>query len=341
MEPSNQAALKTLLHQWINDRHQVLREQVLAAWGQAQDGLAPDDPVVERILAMAAPPPAPEAPAPAPATDEALGAGLDLVARAATQGEALKHLLDAALGFARRSALFVIKQGIATLYAHRGFDAEHPRLGVAVVPPPELEPLIQGHAALVAEPGPAYQALLAPLSQAPAGAVRIIPLRLRRRTVALLLVDSGPEAALDCPNHLRALAQAAEVRLAHLSGAREEERAAQAEAPPSVLTQRIPDPIAEGAPAALDPMVRINAERSARVLVGDIELYFPAKVAQGQSLGNLYAAMRDELDRSRASFVERYGADLESQHQIFYKTVVQLLCGGNPARLGPAPWAGR
>ena len=98
---------------------------------------------------------------------------------------------------------------------------------------------------------------------------------------------------------------------------------------------------AESAPPALDPMVRINAERSARVLVGDIELYFPAKVAQGQNQGNLYAAMRDELDRSRASFVERYGAELESQHQIFYKTVVQQLCAGNPSRLGPAPWAAR
>jgi hypothetical protein len=64
-------------------------------------------------------------------------------------------------------------------------------------------------------------------------------------------------------------------------------------------------------------------------------------MAQGQSQGNLYAAMKDELDRSRASFVERYGAELENQHRIFYKTVVQQLCAGDPTRLGPAPWATR
>ena len=81
------------------------------------------------------------------------------------------------------------------------------------------------------------------------------------------------------------------------------------------------------------------AERSARVLVGDIELYFPAKVAQGQAQGSLYAVLRDELDRSRASFTERYGVDLENQHQIFYQTVVQQLCAGDPSRLGPAPWS--
>lgn len=339
MDDSNQAALKTLLQQWINDRHQALRERVLATWREAQEQLVPDDRLVQMILDFSAPAPEPELLQLDPDAD--LGSGLDLMAEAATQGEVLKHLLDGIMRFGERSALYVIKQGIATLYAHRGFDADHPKLGVPVVPPPELEELVQGRTPLVAAPGPAYLALLGPLSRFEASAARIIPLRLRRKTVALLLVDSGLQEALPHPNILRAIALAAEVRLAFLAGAKDEERAAHAEAPPSVLTQRIPDPISESAPASLDPMVRVNAERSARVLVGDIELYFPAKVTQGQNQGNLYAAMRDELDRSRASFVERYGAELETQHQIFYKTVVQQLCAGNPARLGPAPWAAR
>jgi hypothetical protein len=331
MDESNQAGLKNLLQQWGDDRQLALRERVLAALDQGLP--APDAALLERIQSLAEP-------APAQDSDADLGAGLDLMAAAATQGEVLKRLLDGIMRFGQRSALYVIKQGIATLYAHRGFEAEHPRLGVPVVPPPELEQLIQGQAALITS-GPAYLALLAPLSRAEAAALRIIPLHLRRKTVALLLVDSGSEPALSQPNVLRAIALGAESRLSALSGAREEERATQTAALPSVLTQRIADPIAETAAPSLDPMVRINAERSARVLVGDIELYFPAKVAQGQNQGNLYAAMRDELDRSRASFVERYGSDLESQHQIFYKTVVQQLCAGNPARLGPAPWATR
>jgi hypothetical protein len=339
MDESNQAGLKNLLRQWVDERQQALREQVLAALGQAQARMIPDDALVEQILA-AAPAPAPP-PAVAQDTDGDLGAGLDLMAEAATQGEVLKRLLDGIMRFGARSALYVIKQGIATLYAHRGFEADHPKLGVPVVPPPELEQLIQAPGGLIAAPGPAYLALLAPLSRFEASAARIIPLHLRRKTVALLLVDSGVQEALEHPSFLRAIALGAEARLAALAGPREEERPAPAEAHPSVMTMRIPDAIAESAPPALDPMVRINAERSARVLVGDIELYFPAKVTQGQAQGNLYAAMRDELDRSRASFVERYGSELESQHQIFYKTVVQQLCAGNPARLGPAPWAAR
>jgi len=337
MDESNQAGLKTLLQQWIDERQLALRGQVLAALDQARERLAPDDALLAQVLAAAEPPPA----AAAPGIDADLGAGLDLMADAPTQGEALKRLLEGVMRFSERSALYVIKQGIATLYAHRGFEADHPKLGVPVVPPPELEQLIQGPTALISARGPAYLALLAPLSRFEATGLLIIPLHLRSKTVALLLVDSGLQETLEHPGCLRAVALGAEARLSALAGAREEERTGHAEAHPSVLTQRIPDPIAESAPPALDPMVRINAERSARVLVGDIELYFPAKLTQGQSQGNLYGAMRDELDRSRASFVERYGADLETQHQIFYKTVVQQLCAGNPARLGPAPWAVR
>ena len=86
-------------------------------------------------------------------------------------------------------------------------------------------------------------------------------------------------------------------------------------------------------------VARTNAERSARVLVGDIELYFPAKVVQGKAQKKLYALLRDELERSRASFTERYGADLEENYNIFHKTVIQQLCEGDPTLLGPVPWS--
>lgn len=342
MIDSTQPALKNLLQDWINDRQQALREQLLEALRESQDRLVPDEALLESLTAAATPPPPPP-PEPAPDPDADLGAGLDLVAEAPSQGETLKRLLDAATRFSGRSALYVLKQGIGSLYAHRGFDAALPRMGAPVVPPPELEELIQGRtgngeAGLLAG-GPAYLALLAPLGASEAADSRIIPLRLRRKTVALLVVDSGLDLRLPFPSQLRALALGAEARLSYLAGARDEERTGHAEPHPSMLTQKIPETIAETPAPALDPTVRSNAERSARVLVGDIELYFPAKVAQGQQVGNLYSAMRDELDRSRASFVERYGADLEGQHHIFYKTVVQQLCAGDPSRLGPAPWA--
>jgi hypothetical protein len=340
MDENLQASLKNSLQEWANVRQQALLEQVMVAWSNAVGHFTPDDALVESLMAsMPASQGAMVAPPREEEREDHLGQGLDLLDGAATQGQVLKQLLDGLQPFVERSALFVIKQGIATIYTHRGFDGESPKAGAPVVPPPELEELILGHARLIAAPGPAYLALLAPLSRFQAKDVRIIPLHLRRKIVALLLVDSGLAQTIDQPSNVRALALGAEARLSYLAGQKEEEKAPPQEAHPSTLTQRIPDAIAEPPTTVLDPRVRINAERSARVLVGDIELYFPAKVAQGQQQGNLYAPLRDELDRSRASFVERYGIDLENQHQIFYQTVVHQLCNGDASRLGPAPWA--
>ena len=342
MDENLQASLKNLLQQWVNTRQQALLEHVMVAWSDGIGRLAPDDALIDSLMAALPepePPPAPEPPPPVVDTDGDLGAGLDLIEASNTQGEVLKHLLDGVQRFNERSALFVLKQGIATIYAHRGFDGESPKAGAPVVPPPELEELIQGRTRMIAAPGPAYLALLAPLSRYKAHDVRVLPLRLRKKIVAVLLVDSGLRDTIDHPNHVRAMALGAEARLSYLAGVKEEEKAAPVEAHPSTLTQRVPEAIVEVAAPALDPKVRINAERSARVLVGDIELYFPAKVTQGQQHGNLYASLRDELDRSRASFVERYGSDVEKNHRIFYQTVVHQLCGGDASRLGPAPWA--
>ena len=341
MDENVPASMQHLLTEWVNERHQVLMEQVLFTWQEAMGRMMPDDALITRLLETLPPPPEPLPPEPSPADDleAGLGAALESMEQAATQGEVLKRLLDALTRFTERSALFVVKQGIATLYAHRGFEPETPKAGAPVVPPPELDRLIQDGNTPIQVPGPAYTALLGPLSRLEAAELRILPLNLRHRTVAVLLVDSGQQPAIGHPHHVRALAYVAEARLTCLAGPKEAPKPPPP--PPPTPTMILTDPIAETPGTGLDPRNRTNAERSARVLVGDIELYFPDKLVQAQKQGNLYGVMREELDRSRESFVERYGVDLEIQHQIFYQTVIQLLCQGDPSRLGQAPWAPR
>lgn len=345
MDETLREPLKQMIHKWVNDRHQALLEQVMMTWEEGMGRLSPDDVLLQKIEELLAPPELPasaEDPFPdvASDTDNDLGAALTLIEASPNQGEVLKRLLEGLQPFVERSALFVIKQGIASLFANRGFESDIPKAGTPVVPPPELDELIQGRIPLLDATGPAYLALLGSLSRFEAADVRILPLRLRRKTVALLLVDSGLRQVLDHPNHVRALTHTAEATLSFLAGQREDEKtSAPVETHPSMPTQRVQEPIPEPAVAPLDPKIRANAERSARVLVGDIELYFPAKVTQGRQKGSLYAALRDELDRSLASFIERYSAEVENQHHIFYQTVVQQLCEGDPAKLGQAPWA--
>ncbi len=333
-------ALKSVLHQWINQRHQALLEKVMVTWQDSMAALEPDDALLAEIQKAA---PAPElqddlfAPSSSDLGAE-LGKAIDAMEAAPSQAEVLKALLEGLHPFAERSALFVVKQGIANLYAARGFETEGPKLGAPIMPTAKSEALLAGRLNSLRETAETYGALLVPLSRFEASDALVLPLRLRRRAVAMLMVDSGLRQVLEHPAEVRALAHVAESCLSYLAGLKEEDRGGAAEATPHQPTQQIVQPIQDSAPP-LDPKVRATAERLARVLVGDIELYFPQKVTQGQQTGNLYAVLKEELDRSRATFIDRFGEDTEAHHRIFSTTIIQQLCGGEVARLGPAPWA--
>jgi hypothetical protein len=337
-DQSTPHALRAPLEAWLNQQNQTLLEEVIATWQDAMGRFRPDAALLEQLCQAAAP-----SPAPAPeGLPPAFAAALDLVEGATSQGDLLKRLLDGLSPLVERSALFILKQGLASLYAHRGFEANAPLKPGAVVPPSDLEAVIQGLGRSLRKKGPGYSALLSVLSSYEAGDLAILPLRHKRKAVALLLVDSGLRQKLDHPDLVRALVLAASASLASLASGKEEPAhpepslaAAQSSAP----TQMVPDPIEPHSPVDLDPKTRAAAERLARVLVGDVELYFPSKVVQARSQGNLYGLLRDELDRSRATFVERFGEDTESQHRIFTNTVVHLLCDDDVSKLGRAPWA--
>ena len=330
----NQEALRRPLEAWLKQQNQALLEEVIATWQGAMDRFHPDEALLSQLQGAAS--------QGGPSSDAipSFAAALDLVEGAPSQGDLLKRLLDGLAPLVERSALFVLKQGLATLYAHRGFDQGAPLKTGAVVPPPDLEAIIQGLGRSLRKKGPGYSALLSVLSSYEAADLAIMPLRHRRKTVALLLVDSGLRQKLDHPELVRALILVASAALANLASGKEDGAHLSSDShSSSAPTQAVPESIAPAPAASLDPKTRTAAERLARVLVGDVELYFPAKVAQARSQGNLYGLLRDELDRSRATFVDRFGEEIESQHRIFTTTVIHQLCDGNAAKLGRAPWA--
>lgn len=331
--------LRARLEAWLNQQNQTLLEEVMATWQQALANFHPDGALLTQLREAAAPSAPPAAPT-GPASPD-LTPGLDLLEGAASQSDLLKRLLDALGPLAERSALFVLKQGLASLYAHRGFEGEAPRKTGAIVPPEDLEALIHGSTRALRHKGPGYAALLGSLSSFEASEAAIFPLRHKKRAVALVLVDSGLLPTLDHPEQVRALVLVASAMLAALASGKDEEHPPQPprEAPPSAPTQVVPDPIEPPPPVELDPRTRAAAERLARVLVGDVELYFPAKVAMAHTKGDLYGQLRDELERSRATFVERFGEDVEARYRIFTTTVIQHLCDGDATKLGAAPWA--
>jgi len=336
-QPQNDA-LRSRLEAWLNQQNQALLEEVMASWQKALGHFHPSETLLAQLREAM---PAPEPFGPSGPQDQDLAAALDLLEGATSQSDLLKRLLDALAPLVERSALFILKQGLASLYAHRGFEAEAPAKAGAVVPPRELEALIQGITRSLRHKGSAYTALMAPVSAFEATDIAIFPLLHKKRAVALVLVDSGLRQTLDHPEQARALVLVASAMLASLAAGKEEDARPHPpqESHPSAPTQVVPELIEPPVLVDLDPRTRAAAERLARVLVGDVELYFPAKVAQARAQGNLYRQLRDELERSRATFVERFGEEVEVRHRIFTTTIIQLLCDGDASRLGAAPWA--
>jgi hypothetical protein len=334
---SSQAdAFRSSLEAWLSQQQNAFTEDLHAALRKGLERFQPDGALLSQWQEQASA----AMPFSSGAADSDLAPALDLLEGATSQSDLLRRLLDALTPLVERSALFILKQGLASLYAHRGFEAATPPKPGAVVPPEDLEGLLRGTSRCIRRKGPAYAALLAAVGAREGADVAIFPLRHKRKAVALVLVDSGLRQKVDHPEQVRAIVLVASAMLAALAAGKEDEaRPPAAEPPPSAPTQVLAEPVETHAPMDLDPKTRASAERLARVLVADIELYFPDKVALARARGNLYGLLREEVERSRATFIDRFGEEVETQYRIFTTTLVQQLCDGQASSLGSAPWA--
>ncbi len=331
-------ALRGRLDAWLERQRQILLEEATGTFQAALSRLHPDEALLAELARETAPP----APVPDPSlAEKRLAVALDLVEGATNQGDLLRRLLEALAPLAPRCAIYILRQGQPSLYSHRGFEEKAASKGSGVAPTPDLEELLQGRCPSLRHRGPGYTALVSPLSDFEAADLAIFPLRHRRKTVALLLVDSDLLPRLPHPELVRALVLATSALLASLAAGKDEETKAGAVPPPPVPPPVPHAPATPEAPpsASLDAQTRAAAERLARVLAEDLELYFPAQVAQARAQGNLYGLLRAELDRSRATFVERFGEEIEINYRIFTNILIHQLCNDDADRLGPVPWA--
>jgi len=101
---------------------------------------------------------------------------------------------------------------------------------------------------------------------------------------------------------------------------------------------------AASAPAvAADPFAGMSAEdadthrkaqRFARLLVDEIKLYNQAKVAEGRRHKDLYDRLKDDIDKSRATYTKRYGNTVASSGEYFQKEVVRSLAEDDASIMG-------
>ena len=99
---------------------------------------------------------------------------------------------------------------------------------------------------------------------------------------------------------------------------------------------------AAAAPAA-DPFAGMSAEdadthrkaqRFARLLVDEIKLYNQAKVNEGRRNKDLYDRLKEDIDKSRATFQKRYGSTVAASGEYFQKEVVRSLAEDDLSVMG-------
>ena len=95
--------------------------------------------------------------------------------------------------------------------------------------------------------------------------------------------------------------------------------------------------------AAADPFAGLSAEdadthrkaqRFARLLVDEIKLYNQAKVAEGRRHKDLYDRLKEDIEKSRATFQKRYGSTAAASADYFQKEVIRSLAEDDLSVMG-------
>ena len=90
-------------------------------------------------------------------------------------------------------------------------------------------------------------------------------------------------------------------------------------------------------PAGMSPEeeeVHKKARRFAKLLVDEIKLYNQSKVVEGRAHRDIYARLKDDIDKSRATYDKRYGSTSASSGNYFTQELIRILANDDPSLLG-------
>jgi hypothetical protein len=311
--------------------------------------------------------------------------GVSAIHAGGTQKEILRALLDSVGQHSGRTALFVIKGGMATGWQGRGFEDNDSVKDFALDTSRGLPERVLHEKApfsgqvLDMDPrfidrfgGPADDHIV------------MLPLLLKDKVAALLYVDCGLDKnRLDTASvELLVVSTSAWLELVSLRKQAPREASPYGEsAPAAPAMQAAPnlnDPFAGHAPrhiaaaaaayeapaepahaevvsvaaaaAGVDPGASVShagaalseedadlhrkAQRFARLLVDEIKLYNQAKVAEGRKNKDLYDRLKEDIDKSRATFKKRYGNTVAASVDYLQAEVVRSLAEDDISVMG-------
>jgi len=323
--------------------------------------------VVQEVLREVGP-----ALSPKPAVGGSNAAGLQkAVARiqaGTTQKEILRALLDNTVLYSGRAALFVVKSGTATGWQGTGFSNNEAIKDFSLDMNFGLAARVMASRAAENGPGSEFdQAFVSKFGAPSDGKVSLLPLMLKDKISALIYADGGSQAgALDAAA-LDVLVHATGAWLEVISQRKHVQKDGSAEpemhaAPPvndpfashaplhSAKAQPLPESepaiamsaaaaaggSAAAAPAlsAEDAEVHRKAQRFARLLMDEIKLYNQAKVGEGRKHKDLYDRLQEDIEKSRATYLKRYGNTAAASGDYFNQELIRSLAEDDVSLLG-------
>ena len=284
-----------------------------------------------------------------------------------SQTDILRNLLEGCAKFCSRAALFVIRAGAANGWQARGFADDGVVKNVQV----DINKGLAARAFQSQNPAAAAAIEFDPgfnksVGNPADGNALILPLVVKEKVAAMVYCDCGTEKAWQIDNSaLQLLVRSAGLWL-ELLGLRKTAgpEKAEAEAPSAMAAAAappfaaapppppppVPEPIAEAAPppppvpaapasaepaiAAGDEEIHKKAKRFAKLLVDEIKLYNKDKVAKGRENKDLYDRLKEDIDKSRATYDKRYGSTPAAAADYFSKEVVRILADNDRSLLG-------
>ncbi len=274
-------------------------------------------------------------------------AAMAAIQQAGSQADILRQLLEGESKFASRVALFVVKGNAANGWQAIGFSdnesiksaALNTSSGLAAKAMQERTPV----SGTIAELDPAF----ANVAQVPRNApCMVLPLVVKDKGAALLYADGGASGAAMDTAALSTLTRFAaiclELNALRKSGSSAVEEAAPpptaaaaaafASAPPAFSSA--PAQPAHAPAASDESELHKKARRFAKLLVEEIKLYNQPKVAEGRQKRDLYERLKEDIEKSRASYDKRYGESPAASAGYFNQELIRILADNDVSLMG-------
>lgn len=271
-----------------------------------------------------------------------------------SQSDILKSLLGGVSQFCARVALFVVKGNALNAWRSAGFPVESAFKGLTLDASAGLAGRAIRDREAVSAAAKEFNSDFIRAQGSPSdGNANILPLVVRGKVAAIVYTDAGTQKeGKSDTSAARLLVRAAsswlEINALRKAGASAGEGSAaepSSQAEPTELPPRQAAPSKAGGESKRDEEaepemskedqeLHKKAKRFARLLVDEIKLYNPARVAEGKQKKDLYERLREDIEKSRSTYEKRYGSTSAGKAGYFNAEVVRILGENDLSVLG-------